>query len=132
MGSFFFTVLLKTTKERIFCDCSPKCFIIIIIILQHITHMTIHRKQGRQITAMSLAVENDKLGGSLMRRNQCVSVVGPPHHHHHHHHQWSCILYTSTLTPIILASRKELFPPSVAADPLYPPVHDEPDREPHF
>jgi hypothetical protein len=27
-----------------------------------------HRKQGSQITAMSIAVENDKLGGRLMRR----------------------------------------------------------------
>jgi hypothetical protein len=30
-----------------------------------------------------------------------------------------------------LASRKELFPPSIAADPLYPPV-DEPNRETIF
>jgi hypothetical protein len=33
MGSFFFTVLLKTAKEKDFCDCSPKYIIIIIIII---------------------------------------------------------------------------------------------------
>jgi hypothetical protein len=81
--------------------------------------MTIHRKQEEgRLLQCPFAVENDKLGGRLMRRNQCVSV-GP-------------LLYTSTLTPIIWLQERSSSPPSIAADPLYPPVDDEPDREPFF